>query len=167
MASIWDDPEMKVNDDFVKFEAVGDTITGDIIHVKAHRFDDNSVAPQILLNTVGGQLGGVTVEPGVEKTVTAGQVRLKAELATQRPEAGDRITITLTQEEKRSGGKTLKHFDVGVRHNVPPAQPAVQPAAATPQAAPAPATAPGVDPQALAAAMSALTPEQRKALGLA
>lgn len=156
-ASIWDDPELKINDDFVKFEAVGDTITGDIIHVKAHRFEDNSVAPQILLTTVSGQFGGTAVEPGVEKTVTAGQVRLKAELAAQRPEAGDRITITLSNVEKRSGGKTLKHFDVAVERGVP----APRPTAPAPAAAP-----PAVDPDTVAAAVAGLSPEQKKALGL-
>lgn len=156
--SIWDDPELKVNDDFVKFETIGDTITGKIIHVKAHRFDDNSVAPQLLLDTVSGSFGGQPVEPGVEKTVTAGQVRLKAELAAQRPEAGDTITITLANVEKRSGGKTLKHFDVTVDRGVP--APVGVPAAA-------PAAAPAVDQQAAAAALSALSDEQKKALGLA
>jgi hypothetical protein len=47
--------------------------------------------------------------------LTAGQVRLKAALAEQRPEAGDHLTVTLKQVEKRSGGKTLKHFDVEIK----------------------------------------------------
>jgi hypothetical protein len=103
--SIWDDPDMKVGGDFVKFDEVGATIAGTITGIRAHRFDDGSVAPQIFL----------ALDTGEEKTVTAGQVRLKAALAEQRPEVGDHITITYTQNEKRQGGKTLKHFDVTIK----------------------------------------------------
>lgn len=102
--SVWDDPDLRVGGEFVKFENVGDTVSGTVNAVRAHRFDDGSVAPQILLTT----------DDGEERTVTAGQVRLKAELATQRPEPGDHVVIQFTQEEKRSGGKTLKHFTVQV-----------------------------------------------------
>src|SRR5690606_2410057 len=154
--SIWDDPDMKVNDNFIKFEHVGDTITGDIITVRPHRFDDGSVAPQLLLTDV---------TDGDEKTVTAGQVRLKAALAQERPEAGDRITITLTQIEKRSGGKELKHFEVKVVRGGGVTQAGGQTAAQStpPQQSAAPA---GPDPQALAAAVANLSDEQKRALGL-
>jgi diadenosine tetraphosphate (Ap4A) HIT family hydrolase len=164
--SIWDDPELHVNDEFVKFEKVGDSITGTILTVRAHRFDNNSVAPQLLLR----------LDDGEEKTVTAGQVRLKAKLAEMRPEAGDRITITLTEIEKRAGGKELKHFDVhvvpgngGTSAAVPGgAQPAVH-APTVPDTAPPTQTAPNPAPDAnsLAAAIAALSEEQKKALGLA
>lgn len=103
MSSVWDDPSMQVGGDYVKFEKVGDTITGTIIEVTAKRWDDGSISPQLLLDTTDGT-----------KTVTAGQVRLKAALAEQRPEKGDHISITLSDVERRSGGKTLKHFDVTV-----------------------------------------------------
>jgi hypothetical protein len=146
--SIWDDPDMKVNNDFIKFENPGDTVTGTIVTIRPHRFDDGSVAPQILLQ----------LQDGTEKTLTAGQVRLKALLAQERPEAGERITITYTNEEKRSGGKTLKHFDVTVHRG------ALQPALTT--AAPVQDSGGGPDPQALAAAVANLTPEQKAALGI-
>ena len=149
-ASVWDDPDLRVGGEFVKFENVGDTVSGTINAVRAHRFDDGSVAPQVLLTT----------DDGEERTVTAGQVRLKAELATQRPEPGDHVTITFTEVEKRSGGKTLKHFKVEVTRGGKPAQPA------TPAAAPAPAQQGAVDPAAAAAALANLTPEQKAALGL-
>jgi hypothetical protein len=145
-ASVWDDPDLRVGGEFVKFENVGDTISGTVNAVRAHRFDDGSVAPQILLTT----------DDGEERTVTAGQVRLKAELATQRPEPGDHVTITHTEVEKRSGGKTLKHFKVEVRHGGAPAP--------TPTQAQAPAGA--VDPAAAAAALANLSSEQKAALGL-
>lgn len=151
MTSVWDDPDLRVGGEFVKFENVGDTVSGTVNAVRAHRFDDGSVAPQVLLTTDGGE----------ERTVTAGQVRLKAELAAQRPEPGDHITITHTEVEKRSGGKTLKHFSVQVNRGG--AAPAAAPAAATTAAQPA---AGGVDPAAAAAALANLSPEQRKALGL-
>lgn len=101
--SIWDDPELKINSDYIKFENPGDTTTGTIVAIRAHKFDDGNVVPQIILNTADG-----------EKTVTAGQMQLKAMLADKRPNVGDTITITFTEIEKRSGGKTLKKFDVQV-----------------------------------------------------
>lgn len=115
--SIWDDPSLRIVDNYVKFENVGDSITGVVLAIGAHRWDDGSVSPQVLLDTVDG-----------EKTVTAGQIRLKVALAEARPEADDTITIKLTDIEKRSGGKTLKHFDVVVTKAV---QTAVAPATTT------------------------------------
>ena len=103
MANPWDDPDLKPNGDFVKFENEGDSVTGEILKIGKHRFDDGSVAPQILLKTDDG-----------EKTLTVGQVRLKVLFAEQRPNVGDRITVTYTEKEKRAGGKTLKHFDLKV-----------------------------------------------------
>ena len=156
-ASVWDDPDLRVGGEFVKFENVGDSVSGTVNAVRAHRFDDGSVAPQILLTT----------DDGEERTVTAGQVRLKAELATQRPEPGDHVVITFTEIEKRSGGKTLKHFSVQVTRGGAPAAAATPPVA--PAAAPAPAAAaaaPAIDPAAAAAALANLTPEQKAALGL-
>jgi len=115
--SVWDDPEIREGGEFFKFDQVGDTISGTITAVRSHRFDDGKVAPQVLLTTDDGQ----------ERTVTAGQVRLKAALAEKRPEAGDHLTITYTQKEPRAGGKTLKHFEVTVRRGgaAPPAPAAI------------------------------------------
>jgi hypothetical protein len=89
-------------------------------------FEDGKVVPQIEMDTADGP-----------KTVTAGQVRLKAALAEKRPGVGDQLTITLSDIEKRAGGKTLKHFTVSVG----------------PVAAPSPA-ATAADP------LAGLTPEQ-------
>jgi len=101
--SIWDDPEFSSGGEFVKFENVGDTITGTITLIKSHRFDDGKVVPQIHLDC-----------NGEERTLTAGQIRLKAELVAQKPDVGDVLTVTLSDVEKRAGGKTLKHFTVDV-----------------------------------------------------
>jgi hypothetical protein len=122
--SIWDDPELRTSDDFVSFDNIGDTVTGRIVSLRAHRFDDGKVVPQILLDTDTG-----------ERTLTAGQVRLKAALAEQRPEVGDTLTVTLTNIEKRAGGKTLKHFDVSIIRGSGVASATPAPAATT--AAPA------------------------------
>lgn len=138
--SIWDDPDMRVGGEFFRFDEIGDTISGRITAVRAHRFDDGSVAPQILLIT----------DDGEERTVTAGQVRLKAALAEQRPEAGDHITVTLTDLEKRAGGKTLKHFDVRVDRKTAVPEPA--------------SPAPDPNKAALAAALANLSPEDRAKL---
>lgn len=101
--SVWDTPELQTSSDYVKFENAGDTVTGTVINISAHKWDDGSVSPQILLQTGEGQ-----------QTVTAGQVRLKAMLAEKRPEVGDGLTITMIGVEKRAGGKTLKLWDVEV-----------------------------------------------------
>ena len=140
--SIWDDADLKSNDDYIKFDKVGDTVTGKILSIRKHVFDDGKAVPQLLLDV-----------NGEEKTLTAGQVRLKAELSEKRPGVGDVLTVTLSDIEKRSGGKTLKHFDVSLGGTSAPA------------AAPV-AEAPAVDAQAAAAAIANLTPEQKIALGI-
>ena len=114
---VWADPDFAIGGDFVKFENIGDTVTGKVIAVRKHVWDDGSVSPQILLDC-----------DGEEKTLTAGQVRLKAALAEKRPQPGQFVTITMTEIEKRAGGKTMKHFDVQVGMPVTPA--ATAPAAA-------------------------------------
>jgi hypothetical protein len=139
--SIWDDADLKSNDDYIKFDNVGDTVTGKILSIRKHVFDDGKAVPQLLLDV-----------NGEEKTLTAGQVRLKAELSEKRPGVGDVLTVTLSNIEKRSGGKTLKHFDVTLGGAAPAAAPVAE--------------APAVDAQAAAAAIANLTPEQKVALGI-
>jgi hypothetical protein len=102
---IWDDADLKTGGEFVRFEKVGDTISGVITGIRKHRFEDGSVAAQVLMTT----------DDGEERTLTAGQVQLKQKLAGLRPDVGDHLTVKLSQIEKRSGGKTLKHFDVQVK----------------------------------------------------
>lgn len=109
----WADPDFAVGGDYIKFDQEGDTVTGKVITVRKHVWPDGSVSPQILLDV-----------NGEEKTVTAGQVLLKTKLAEKRPLPGQTLSITLTEIEKRAGGKTLKHFDVQVGEPVPAAAPA-------------------------------------------
>lgn len=123
--SVWDDPELRVVNEYAKFENVGDTVTGKVTGVYAHRFDDGKVVPKIMLDTAWGEVA-----------LTAGQVRLKQALSEKRPEVGDELTVTMTEVEKRAGGKTLKHFDVSVIKGT---------------GAPAPAAPTGMTPEQLAA----------------
>lgn len=102
--SIWDDPELATGGDYVKFEEVGDEVTGDVMSVGKHTFPDGKVAAKLVIRT----------DEGHDLTLTAGQVKLAEELRTQRPDAGDRIRVVFTNLEKRPGGKTMKHFDVKV-----------------------------------------------------
>lgn len=108
--SVWDDPALRVTSDYIKFESPGDTVTGTVIEVRTHTWDDGSKCPQVLLDVDGD-----------EKSLTAGQVQLKALLAEQRPEAGDTLTVTFTGTEPRPGGKTLKRFTVNVERGSKPA----------------------------------------------
>lgn len=143
--SVWDEPDLRVGGEYVKFEKVGDSIAGTVTAVRAHRFDDGSVAPQVLLTT----------DDGEDKIVTCGAVRLKMAMAEQRPEPGDHVRIELSEEEKRAGGKTLRHWNVVVTRgdNAPAAPPAAAGEAK-------------VDTAAAAAALANLTPEQKAALGI-
>jgi hypothetical protein len=120
--SVWDDPEMRIASDYAKFEVIGDSVSGTVTGVYAHRFDDGKVVPKIMLDTAEGEVA-----------LTAGQVRLKAELSEKRPEVGDTLTVTLTEVEKRAGGKTLKHFDVVVAKSGAPKAKAAAPTLTTEQ----------------------------------
>lgn len=141
-SSVWDDPELRAGGDFITFEKVGDKASGIVQAIRVKRWDNGKVSPEILLVDDNGE----------EKTLTAGQVKLKLLLSEQRPDVGDHIDVELTDIEKRSGGKTLKHFRLDVTRGGAPA------------ASPAPAAVPDAD--AVAAALANLTPEQRTAMGL-
>lgn len=101
--SIWDDPNLIENNDYIKFDTEGTSVTGTILAMSIHEFEGGTRAPKLILETEQG-----------EKTLTAGQVQLKKLLAEKKPDIGDTITITYVRSEKRMGGKTLKHFTVEV-----------------------------------------------------
>jgi len=107
--SIWDDPTIRPTGEYVKFENVGDSVAGEVLAITVHTFEDGKRAPKLVIRTDSGE----------ERTVTAGQMQLAAKLAEARPEAGDRIAIVHTGVERRSGGKTLKQFDVTVKRGAP------------------------------------------------
>lgn len=120
--SIWDDPEIRVGGDYVKFEEVGDKVVGEITGLTTHTWDDGSKSPKLFIAT----------DDGGERTLTASQIGLKIKLGELRPNVGDRISITYISVEKRPGGKTLKHFDVKVKPGVPDPTNRPTPAAAAP-----------------------------------
>jgi hypothetical protein len=105
--SIWDNPEFKsegTSSTYVNFKTIGDSVEGTVLSVGLQTWDDGTIAPKIILHTSEG-----------ERTLTAGQVRLKMALAEKRPEQGDYLAVKFVSIEDRGGGKTLKHFDVAVR----------------------------------------------------
>ena len=145
MTDVWDDPDLKIATDFVKFTDPGDSVVGEILSIRIHRWDDGSTSPQLML-----------LVDGEEKSLTAGQYQLKAKLAELRPQVGDTIRVVFDGIEKRAGGKTLKLFSLDVKRAN-----GVASAAATATATPAPATAPAApagDP------LAGLTEEQRAAV---
>lgn len=99
----WDDPDLRQGAEYVKFDNEGDEVDGQILSIRKHRFDDGSVAPQLLLRKADG----------AEVTLTAGQIKLKVALLEKRPSVGDHIRVRYTHKERRER-KTLKHFDVTV-----------------------------------------------------
>lgn len=104
--SIWDNPEFKSESAgaYVNFKNIGDSVEGTVLSVGLQTWDDGTVAPKITIHTNEG-----------ERTLTAGQIRLKMALADKRPEKGDYLAVKFVSVEDRGSGKTLKHFDVDVR----------------------------------------------------
>lgn len=144
--SIWDDPELREGGDFVKLENIGDEISGVISALRAHRFNDGSVAPQVIF---------IDDRDGETRTWTAGQVQSKKKLAELRPDEGDWFKAKLAQIEKRAEGKTLKHIELVVNRGGKPGN------QTAPASRPAPAAPQNVD---LAAVLAQLSPDQRAAL---
>ena len=102
--SYWDEPGIAIVSDYVKFENVGDTISGVIIDLGIQTWQDGSKSPKLTLRTADG-----------DKVLTASQVQLKQKMAELRPEVGDSIKVTLEGIEKLQGGKTMKKFQVAVK----------------------------------------------------
>jgi len=104
--SIWDDKDISSTGDYVRFEAVGDGVEGTITNLERHTFTDDETGEKRVTPKLT-----IKCDDGTEKTLTAGQVRLRLRLVELRPEVGDYLKVTMTDLEKR-GKKTLKHFDV-------------------------------------------------------
>ena len=75
--SYWDEPGIAIVSDYVKFENVGDTISGVIIDLGIQTWQDGSKSPKLTLRTADG-----------DKVLTASQVQLKQKMAELRPEVG-------------------------------------------------------------------------------
>lgn len=90
------------NGNFKKWASPGEHIVGTVTAKQVGRDANGEPCPQLIIRT----------DTGEEVTVTAGQAQLKGRLLELAPNAGDRIAITYTGDERREGGKTLKCFDV-------------------------------------------------------
>lgn len=110
MSNYWDEPGIAVVSDYIKFEEVGDTVTGVIIDLGVQVWQDGSKSPKLTLRTATG-----------DKVLTASQVQLKTKMAELRPEIGDTIKVTLDGVEKLNAGKTMKMFSVAVKKASPTA----------------------------------------------
>ena len=120
--SIWDDPDLRIGGNYVKWQNPGDSVTGEILALRKRVFDDGKAAVELIIKP----------DDGDEVTVTASQYELKDKLAEVKPAVGDRIGIRFDSVEQLSGGKTLKHFTVQVQNGTgaPAAEP--EPAQAAP-----------------------------------
>lgn len=94
----------KYASDFMTFESVGDSIAGTILSVEEGKDFNGNGVPQLVIETGDGA-----------RTVTAGQVMLKAALAEKEPDEGDWIQIVYTANgEGRPGKAPAKLFKVEV-----------------------------------------------------
>ena len=73
--SVWDSISIDTGD-YVSFVNVGDSVTGVITAISTKTWDDGKTDPQLTIRTDDG-----------EKTLTAGQVRLKQWLIENKPAA--------------------------------------------------------------------------------
>jgi hypothetical protein len=85
---------------FIKFANVGDSVSGEVVDVRAGTDFNGNVCPVLDIDTEDGL-----------KTVTGSQAMLKALIVRTRPKKGDNITIVYVKDEKAALG-TKKVFDV-------------------------------------------------------
>jgi hypothetical protein len=108
-----------------RFEAVGDSIAGEIVELRIATMPDGTRMPALTIKT----------EDNSEWSLLASQMGLQRALAQHRPATGDTIAIVYTGDGEAKPGKSApKLFDVVVKRG----DEAV-PAAAAPAPAPAPA----------------------------
>jgi len=94
--------------EFVKFSAVGDTVTGKITNIRIGEDFNGNPCPVLDLETGTGS-----------RTVTAGQANLKSQIVQLRPNVGDGITITYDRDEKAEKGMK-KVFAIRLDANTAP-----------------------------------------------
>jgi hypothetical protein len=102
--SFWDDPSVKPDiTSYMKFESVGDTVSGTIAQLRKRTFNagtaDERICPEIIF-----------VDDDTP-SLTAGQVLLQQALFELRPGVGDHLTVTLAAIDKKAT-KTLKRWQV-------------------------------------------------------
>lgn len=102
---VFDWETFTTNGDFISFKEVGDSVVGVIKAIRAGKDFNGNPCPELILDVDGD-----------EKTVTAGQVLLKAALAEKAPNVGDRIRIVYSGiGEARPGKAPAKQFTVDVK----------------------------------------------------
>lgn len=98
------------NGDFISFKEVGDQVIGVIKQIRTGKDFNGNPCPELILEV-----------DGEEKTVTAGQVLLKAALAEKAPQVGDKIRIVYSGiGEARPGKAPAKQFTVDVKADKAP-----------------------------------------------
>jgi len=128
MSFEWD--EFKQTGEWITFKEIGDTAIGDIVSIRTGEDFNGKACPELIIKQ----------DDGEHRTITAGQVMLKSELAEQAPQVGDRIRIVYSGNGEGKPGKApAKLFDVAIRAKDPSSVPPPAPVAA---ANPAPEEAP-------------------------
>jgi len=111
----WD----QFDSDWVKFDEVGDKVAGTIMAIRVGKDFKGAPCPELVIRTDNG-----------DKTVTAGQAKLKPELARLKPQVGDRIAIVYSANgDAKPGQAPAKLFDVQVQRADPVAATSGQPSA--------------------------------------
>lgn len=96
--------------DYIKFAQVGDAVIGIIKEVRGGKDFNGNPCPELILE-VTDEEGNVD-----EKTLTAGQARLKVLLAEKMPQAGDKIRITYSGNTPGQPGRApAKEFTLDVK----------------------------------------------------
>jgi len=99
----WD--EYTNNGDWITFANVGDSAVGTVKGIRRGKDFNGNPCPELLIETSDG-----------EKTITVGQVMLKAALADERPQVGDKIAIVYSGVGDAKPGKApAKLFEVKVQ----------------------------------------------------
>lgn len=80
--------------DFVKFESIGDKVSGVITAVRPGTDFNGNPCPVLDL----------TLDDGSTRTLSCGQANLKAQIVALKPQAGGTITVTFDHEEKAAMG---------------------------------------------------------------
>lgn len=101
----WDDEDLQLGT-YVKFEKIGDLVSGGITAIEKTSFTDSKtgkvkIVPQL----------SITTDDGEDVILTAGQVDLRIQLLEARPQVGDHIVVELLNQP-RPGEQ--KKFNVSI-----------------------------------------------------
>lgn len=95
---------------YIRWNEPGDKAVGTIVEMGVGSDINGNPCPQLTINTTDGDV-----------IVTCSQAQLRSKIIeihkTSTIRVGDKIAIVYTGNENRAGGKTLKMFDVQVKHD--------------------------------------------------